>query len=91
MSFNMVIPSTFNYLSIIVFPFQCCLAECIFSEYSKICISGTKFLCSALVAPVKNEANEVILFILNLEDITDAPVKEMYRNSLRNSKKYLLL
>jgi len=28
-----------------------------------------------LIAPVKNENNDVILFILNLEDITDAPAK----------------
>lgn len=49
--------------------------------------TGSKFLCSALVAPVKNENNEVILFILNLEDITDAPVKsDSYRNSLKNSE-----
>ena len=47
---------------------------------------GSKFLCSVLVAPVKNELNETILFILNLEDITDAPVKnDSYRNSLKNS------
>ena len=49
--------------------------------------AGSKFLCSALVAPVKNENNDVILFILNLEDITDAPVKsDSYRNSLKNSE-----
>lgn len=49
--------------------------------------SGTKFLCSVLVAPVKNENNEIILFILNLEDITDAPVRSDHcRNSLKNSK-----
>ncbi|KAK2152153.1 hypothetical protein LSH36_338g02006 [Paralvinella palmiformis] len=48
---------------------------------------GTKFLCSVLVAPVKNENNEIILFILNLEDITDAPVRSDHcRNSLKNSK-----
>jgi len=35
---------------------------------------------------VKNEGNETILFILNLEDITDAPIKsDSYRNSLKNS------
>ena len=39
------------------------------------------------MAPVKNEQNDVILFILNFEDITDAPVKsDSYRNSLKNSK-----
>jgi hypothetical protein len=44
-----------------------------------------KFLCSVLIAPVKNETNEVILFILNFEDITDAPVKtDSYRSSLKN-------
>ena len=37
--------------------------------------TGTTFLSSVLIAPVKNENNDVILFILNLEDITDAPVK----------------
>ena len=39
-----------------------------------LCV-GTTFLCSVLIAPVKNENNDVILFILNLEDITDAPAK----------------
>ncbi|XP_064613900.1 potassium voltage-gated channel subfamily H member 6-like [Liolophura sinensis] len=34
---------------------------------------GSKFLCSVLVAPVKNEHGEIILFIINYEDITDAP------------------
>ena len=37
--------------------------------------AGTTFLCSVLIAPVKNENNDVILFIVNLEDITDAPAK----------------
>lgn len=50
-------------------------------------ILGSKFLCSVLVAPVKNENNDVILFILNLEDITHAPTKtEVSQNNLRNSK-----
>ena len=36
---------------------------------------------------MKNENNEIILFILNLEDITDAPVRSDHcRNSLKNSK-----
>ena len=46
--------------------------------------AGTTFLCSVLIAPVKNENNDVILFILNLEDITDAPVKtDVHRQSAR--------
>ena len=57
------------------------------TELLSVCVSGSKFLSSVLVAPVKNENNEVILFILNFEDITDAPVKsDSYRNSLKNSK-----
>ena len=37
-----------------------------------------------LIAPVKNENNDVILFILNLEDITDAPVKtDVQQNTSR--------
>ena len=40
-----------------------------------------------LIAPIKNESNEVVLFILNFEDITDAPYKkESYRNALKNSE-----
>ncbi|CAH1789257.1 unnamed protein product [Owenia fusiformis] len=41
---------------------------------------GTKFLCSVLLAPVKNENGDIIMFILNFEDITDAPI----RNDLNN-------
>jgi len=47
---------------------------------------GTRFLCSVLVAPVRNESSEIMLFIVNLEDITDAPLKhDSYRGSLRHS------
>jgi len=47
---------------------------------------GARFLCSVLVAPVRNETSEIILFIVNLEDITDAPLKQdSYRGSLRHS------
>lgn len=34
--------------------------------------SGGCFLCSVLVAPVKNENEDIIMFILNFEDITEA-------------------
>ena len=58
----------------------------VFSLY----ISGAKFLCSVLVAPVKNETNEVILFILNFEDISDAPNKEPVPvRNFKNSKHIL--
>ncbi|XP_069110947.1 voltage-gated inwardly rectifying potassium channel KCNH6-like isoform X2 [Argopecten irradians] len=32
---------------------------------------GSKFLCSVLTAPVKNEQGEVIMFIINYEDISE--------------------
>ncbi|KAL3831230.1 hypothetical protein ACJMK2_023007, partial [Sinanodonta woodiana] len=32
---------------------------------------SSKFLCSVLIAPVKNEGGEIIMFIINYEDITD--------------------
>jgi len=51
-----------------------------------VCVVGTRFLCSVLVAPVRNESSEIILFIVNLEDITDAPLKhDAHRGSLRHS------
>ncbi|XP_052246974.1 potassium voltage-gated channel subfamily H member 6-like [Dreissena polymorpha] len=45
---------------------------------------GSKFLCSVLVAPVKNEHGEIILFIINYEDITDAPNKVPTLPEIRN-------
>ncbi|KAI0240021.1 Potassium voltage-gated channel subfamily H member 2 [Lamellibrachia satsuma] len=64
------------------------LMSIVLAVHAKPCVvSGSKFLCSVLVAPVKNEGNETILFILNLEDITDAPIKsDSYRNSLKNNR-----
>lgn len=32
---------------------------------------GTNFLCNVLIAPVKNEKSEVILFILNFDELND--------------------
>lgn len=32
---------------------------------------GTSFLCNILIAPVKNEKSEVILFILNFDELND--------------------
>ncbi|XP_067931894.1 potassium voltage-gated channel subfamily H member 2-like [Watersipora subatra] len=36
---------------------------------------GEKFPCSLLLAPVKNERSEIIMFILNFEDMTEASKK----------------
>lgn len=33
---------------------------------------GEQFLCCVSIAPVKNELSEIVLFIINLEDVTDA-------------------
>lgn len=41
---------------------------------------GSKFLASILVAPVKNEHGDIIMFIINFEDITDAPSKTEFKN-----------
>ena len=32
---------------------------------------GTNFLCNILIAPVKNEKSEIILFILNFDELSD--------------------
>ncbi|KAG8193568.1 hypothetical protein JTE90_000207 [Oedothorax gibbosus] len=37
---------------------------------------GTKFLCSQVTAPIKNEDGEISMFIMNFEDITDAPYRD---------------
>nr|XP_006821079.1 PREDICTED: potassium voltage-gated channel subfamily H member 2-like [Saccoglossus kowalevskii] len=42
---------------------------------------GSTFLCSVLIAPVRNENDEVVMYILNYEDVTDAPVREETNSS----------
>lgn len=34
---------------------------------------GTAFLCSVLIAPIKNENGSIIMYIVNLEDVTKSP------------------
>ncbi|GAB6022770.1 hypothetical protein CHUAL_006864 [Chamberlinius hualienensis] len=36
---------------------------------------GSKFLCSELIAPIRSESGDVCMFILNFEDVTEAPYK----------------
>lgn len=36
---------------------------------------GSKFLCSQVVAPIRNEDGDICMFIVNFEDVTDAPYK----------------
>jgi hypothetical protein len=40
--------------------------------------SGTKFLCSEVIAPIKSEVDDICLYIINFEDLTapSAPVEE---------------
>ena len=38
-------------------------------------VSGTKFLCSQLIAPIRSEPGEVCMYILNFEDLTEAPFR----------------
>ncbi|ESO87949.1 hypothetical protein LOTGIDRAFT_126829 [Lottia gigantea] len=46
---------------------------------------GTKFLCSELIAPVKNAHGEIIMFIINYEDISDqAPISN--KTEIKNMK-----
>uniref|UniRef100_A0A061QFY8 Putative voltage-gated potassium channel n=1 Tax=Cupiennius salei TaxID=6928 RepID=A0A061QFY8_CUPSA len=37
---------------------------------------GTNFLCSQVTAPIRNEEGEISMFIMNFEDITDAPFRD---------------
>ncbi|XP_060073878.1 potassium voltage-gated channel subfamily H member 2-like [Ylistrum balloti] len=50
--------------------------------------AGSKFLCSVLTAPVKNEQGEVIMFIINYEDISEHATTAINKpeNSVKNSK-----
>jgi len=37
---------------------------------------GTSFLCSVLIAPVRNEEGTAVMYIVNHEDVTWSPDKE---------------
>ncbi|XP_022249180.1 potassium voltage-gated channel subfamily H member 2-like, partial [Limulus polyphemus] len=37
---------------------------------------GSKFLCSQVMAPIRNEEGIVSMFIINFEDLTDAPYRD---------------
>ncbi|GFR68692.1 potassium voltage-gated channel subfamily H member 2-like [Elysia marginata] len=45
---------------------------------------GARFLCSVLVAPVKNETGDIIMFIINYEDITESTSKNELRKFTNN-------
>ncbi|XP_055959175.1 potassium voltage-gated channel subfamily H member 7 [Patella vulgata] len=47
---------------------------------------GSKFLCSELVAPVKNAHGEIIMFIINYEDITDQAPSVVNKTEIKNLK-----
>lgn len=36
-----------------------------------VTIAGTKFLCSEVIAPVKSEVDDICLYIINFEDLTN--------------------
>ncbi|KAI8792807.1 potassium voltage-gated channel subfamily H member 6 isoform X2, partial [Biomphalaria glabrata] len=44
----------------------------------------SRFLCSVLVAPVKNEAGDIIMFIINYEDITETASKNELKKFTNN-------
>lgn len=44
---------------------------------------GSNFLCKMLVAPVKNENSEVILFILNFDELNETPDNKYYHGNFR--------
>ncbi|KAL8623826.1 hypothetical protein ACOMHN_058856 [Nucella lapillus] len=53
----------------------------------------SKFLCSVLVAPVKNENADIIMFIINYEDITETATKndiKKFQNNRHQSFKLRL-
>ena len=49
-----------------------------------ICLKGTNFLCKLLLAPVKNENLEVILFVLNFDELNESLDNKAKRFSKRN-------
>nr|QTA73550.1 potassium voltage-gated channel protein Erg [Scolopendra subspinipes] len=46
---------------------------------------GSKFLSNTVIAPIRNESGEVCMYIVNFEDVTEAPFKEDEEN-IQNHK-----
>lgn len=46
---------------------------------------GSNFLCNILIAPVKNEKSEIILFILNFDELSDASDNKFSRSKTLKS------
>ncbi|GFT40926.1 potassium voltage-gated channel subfamily H member 2 [Nephila pilipes] len=69
-----------------------CLASCHEKQleilyYRK---DGTKFLCSQVTAPIRNEEGVICMFIINFEDITNAPYRDAAVSPLPSPARILL-
>ena len=53
--------------------------------------TGSSFLCSVLIAPVKNEEGRVVMYIVNHEDVTWSPNKDEVVTSSKYSFKLVNL
>ncbi|KAG8183168.1 hypothetical protein JTE90_013688 [Oedothorax gibbosus] len=51
---------------------------------------GTKFLCSQVTAPIRNEDGLICMFIVNFEDITNAPYRDAVVSPLPRPARILL-
>ncbi|CAH1407199.1 unnamed protein product [Nezara viridula] len=51
-------------------------------------VTGTKFLCSEVIAPVKSEVDDIRLYVINFEDLTNpsSPLDERGNNRLSKCK-----
>ncbi|GFY50803.1 uncharacterized protein TNIN_392061 [Trichonephila inaurata madagascariensis] len=50
----------------------------------------TKFLCSQVTAPIRNEEGVICMFIINFEDITNAPYRDAAVSPLPSPARILL-
>ncbi|XP_054715389.1 potassium voltage-gated channel subfamily H member 2-like [Uloborus diversus] len=69
-----------------------CLASCHEKQleilyYKK---DGSKFLCSQVTAPIRNEDGVISMFIVNFEDITNAPYRDAVVSPLPSPARILL-
>ncbi|XP_071039250.1 voltage-gated inwardly rectifying potassium channel KCNH6 [Parasteatoda tepidariorum] len=51
---------------------------------------GTRFLCSQVTAPIRNEEGQICMFIVNFEDITNAPYRDATVSPLPRPARILL-
>lgn len=49
-------------------------------------VSGSKFLCSEVIAPIRSEVDDISLIIINFEDLTTVPAPSLENSPIGKNR-----